>query len=150
MLERVSKRREVSSIVCLVAPLAGRPARLYARHFTSTVHAREVIVALDYFRRRIGCPLVVIWDRLNAHRAHEVEHFLAAHPEDFQVEWLPAYAPELNPTEQGNSIVKRAMANALPESVEALLCTARREFRRLGRRPEVLARFFAHAGLNVT
>ena len=67
VLRRVSQRREVSSIVALVAPLGG-PARLYARHVRGTVHAEQVVAALRYFRRRIGQPLVVAWDRSNASR----------------------------------------------------------------------------------
>src|SRR3712207_7027164 len=39
--------------------------------------------------------------------------FLAAHPQDFAVAYLPAYAPELNPEEPCNACVKRAMENAL-------------------------------------
>jgi hypothetical protein len=47
------------------------------------------------------------------------------------VAYLPGYAPELNPGEQGNAFVKRAMANALPGSVADLHRLARREFGRL-------------------
>jgi hypothetical protein len=66
------------------------------------------------------------------------------------VAYLPAYAPELNPEEQCNAVVKRAMANALPGSVADLHRLARCEFSRLKRRPEMIVRFFRHAGLTVT
>jgi hypothetical protein len=59
------------------------------------------------------------------------------------------YAPELNPEEQCNALVKRAMANALPGSVDDLHRLARREFGRLNRHPEMIVRFFRHAGLSV-
>jgi transposase len=62
----------------------------------------------------------------------------------------PAYAPELNPEEQCNALVKRAMANALPGSVDDLHRLAHREFGRLKRHPEMIVRFFRHAGLSVT
>ncbi len=150
VLRRVSKRREISSIVALVAPLGGHPARLLARHYAGSIHAEEVIDALRYFRRRIGVPLIVVWDRLSAHQARATRDFLAAHPEDFHIEWLPSYAPELNPEEQCNQVVKAAMRNALPSSPEELRRMARRQFRRLGRRPDVLRSFFCHAGLSVT
>jgi transposase len=150
----VSQRREVSSVAALVAPLRGRdgrdePARLYARHFRGSIHGEQVLVALQYFRRRIGRPLVVVWDRLNAHRATPVLAFVAAHPDDYAIEWLPPYAPELNPEELCNGAVKRATLNALPDSVDELHRLARRSFRRLGRRPETLRHFFHHAGLSV-
>jgi transposase len=144
----VSQRREVSSIAALVAPLGG-PARLYARHFRGSIHGEQVIVALRYFRRRIGRPLLVIWDRLNAHRAKPVLAFVAAHPDDYAVEWLPPYAPELNPEELCNGAVKRDMLNAVPSSVDELHRSARRSFRRIGRRPDLLHSFFHHASLGV-
>jgi transposase len=149
VLKRVSQRREVSTIAALVAPLDG-PARLYARHFRGTIHGEQVIAALRYFRRRIGRPLVVAWDRLNAHRAKPVQAFVAAHPDDYQLEWLPPYAPELNPEELCNGWIKREMQNAVPGSADELRHLARRSFRRLGRRPDLLRTFFHHAGLRDT
>ena len=148
LLRRLSQRREVSSIAALRAPLDG-PPRVYARHFRSTIHGDQVIVALRYFRHRVGRPLTVIWDGLPAHRAKLVQAFLAAHPADYHIEWLPPYAPELNPEELCNGAVKRELLNAVPDSAEALLHQARRSFRRLDRRPHLLLAFFRHVGLDL-
>lgn len=145
VLRRVSKRREVSSVVAVTPD-----GRLYARHVRGSVTSQTVIQALRSFRRQVGTPLLVVWDRLNAHRSQVTTAFLAAHPQDFAMDYLPAYAPELNPEEQCNACVKRAMENALPDSVEDLHRLARREFRRLQRRPEMIVSFFRHAGLSVT
>lgn len=145
----MSQRREVSTIAGLVAPLDG-PARVYARHFRGSVHGEQVLVALRHFRRRIGRPLVVVWDRLNAHRAKVVQAFVAAHPADYRLEWLPPYAPELNPEELCNGAVKRETLNAVPASVDDLHHLARRAFRRLDRHPALLHGFFRHTGLRVT
>ena len=124
--------------------------RLYARHFRTSISSRCVIQALRYVRRKIGVPLLVVWDRLNAHRSRATTDFIASHAQDYAVAYLPAYAPELNPEEQCNALVKRAMANALPGSVDDLHRLARREFGRLKRHPEMIVRFFRHAGLSVT
>ncbi len=145
----MSQRREVSTIAALIAPLDG-PPRLYARHFPGSIRGEQVLVGLRYFRRRVGRPLIVVWDRLSAHRAQPVQLFLAAHPDDYQVEWLPPYAPELNPEELCNGAVKQELLNAVPGSVQELLQLSRRGFRRLGRRTALLHRFFDHAGLPVT
>ena len=64
-------------------------------------------------------PGLVVWNRLNAHRAAV---FLATHPRNFAVAYLPAYTSELNPEEQSNACVKRAMTNALLDTVD--ICTA--------------------------
>lgn len=149
VLKRVSQRREVSSIAAVVAPLAGPPA-LRARHFRGAIHGEQVITALRYFRQRIGRPLIVVWDRLPAHKAKAVTAFLLAHPADYQVEWLPPDAPDLNPEELCNGAVKREWLNAAPDSIDALLHQARHRFIRLGRRPDLLHGFFRHVGLDVT
>ena len=145
MLRRVSKRREVSSIVAVTPD-----GRLYARHFRGSISSQRVILALRHFRRKVGGPLFVVWDRLNAHRARRTAAFLAAHPRDFAVAFLPAYAPDLNPEEPCNACAKRATENALPDSVADLHRLARREFRRLQHRPELIVGCFRHAGLPVT
>lgn len=145
----MSRRREVSSIVLLTTPLDGEPARLYARHFRGTITWREVRVALPYFRRRVGRPLLLVWDHLNAHRAAVVQDYLTAHAADYAEAWLPGYAPELNPEEQCNRWVKRDGENALPGSIDELHALARRSFRRLQHQPELLHAFFTHAGLSL-
>jgi transposase len=145
VLRRVSKRREVSSVVAVTPD-----GRLYARHFRTSISSATVISVLRSFRRKIGTPLLVVWDRLNAHRSQATMGFVSAHAQDYAVAYLPAYAPDLNPEEQCNAVVKRAMANALPGSVADLHRLARREFSRLKRRPEMIVRFFRHAGLTVT
>ncbi|WP_404294533.1 transposase (plasmid) [Microvirga sp. RSM25] len=144
VLRRVSKRREVSSIVVITPD-----GHLYARHFRTSIPSQTVISALRSFRRKVGTPLLVVWNRLNAHRSQVTTAFIAAHPQDFAVAYLPAYAPELNSEEQCNAFVKRAMENALPGSVADLHLLAPREFSRLQRRPEMIVSFFRHAGLSV-
>lgn len=150
VLRRVSRRREVSSIVLVTTPLDGQPARLYARHFAGTIDSERVIECLPYFRRQVGRPLLVVWDQLNAHVSRRTRAWVAARPDGYATAPLPSYAPDLNPEEQCNHHAKHALRNALPEDVAALRAQARREFRRLGRQPELLASFFRHAGLRVT
>ncbi|WP_161606581.1 transposase [Myxococcus xanthus] len=148
-LRRVSKRREISSMVALVAPSKRGRARLYARHFEGSVHGAQAVAALRYFHRKVGRPLVVVWDRLGVHRSQEVKDFVEAHSEDFVLEEFPAYAPELNPEEGCNSQVKLSMLNATPESVADLHRQVRAAFVRLGRRHTALRGFFGHAGLSL-
>jgi transposase len=149
VLRRVSRRREVSSVVLLIAPRAGQPARLVARHFLGTIHTAELLAALRYFHAVLDRLVIVVWDHLNVHRAEVVDTFVGRHPTWFRVEWLPGYAPELNPEEQCNQWVKHDMLHALPSSVEELHQTVRGRFIRLAHQPELLRSFFGHAGLGV-
>jgi transposase len=149
LLRRRDKRREVSSIVALVAPHRRTPARLYARHQEGSFTTEDVIAALGYFRRKVGQPLTIVWDGLNQHRSAAMRDFVARHPKDFHLEQLPGYAPDLNPEEGCNGVVKTELRNATPTSVGELRAQARSSFRRLGHRHDVLTAFFHHAGLSL-
>lgn len=149
LLRRRDKRREVSSIVALVAPHRRQPARLYARHQEGSFDTQDVIHALLYFRRKVGRPLTIVWDGLNQHRSAQMRDFIARHPEDFHLERLPGYAPDLNPEEGCNGVVKADLRNATPDSVDELRAQARTSFMRLGHRHDTLAAFFHRAGLSL-
>ena len=149
ILRRRGKRREVSSIVLLTAPLDGRRPRLYARHALGPIGRHEVRRALACFQRRLGRPVCLMRDHLAAHRSREVAAYVAAHPADFTQYWLPGDAPELNPEDQCNRCAKRRLENAAPMGDEELRAAARRVFRQLQHHPAILAAFFRHAGLRV-
>ena len=118
------------------------------RHFDHAIGATDILIALRHFQQHISGPMIIIWDRLNAHRAVIVQDYVAAHP-DIEVEWLPPYAPDLNPEEGCHGNVKQHLRNAAPTSVSDLRAGINRGFARLRRRPDLLLGFFRHAGLNV-
>ncbi|HEX6533858.1 MAG TPA: winged helix-turn-helix domain-containing protein [Gemmatimonadaceae bacterium] len=129
--------------------LGAKGGRLPSRHVWGTVHGADVIRALRHFRRVLGTPLLLVWDHSNTHTDRRVQGFLAAHPRDSAAVFLPPYAPELNPEEQANALIKGRMANALPASITELTAWARRGIRHLQRHPEFVSNFFRHAGLPV-
>ena len=49
--------------------------------------------------RHIQRPLLIVWDRLPAHRSALVREFIALSQGHIETEYLPGYAPELNPVE---------------------------------------------------
>jgi transposase len=149
VLKRVSGRREVSSIVALVVMPDRRQVRLYARHFQGYVRGPQVAATLRYLHRKVRRPLVVVWDGLNAHRSAEVLRLTKEHPGLFFLEPLPPYAPDLNPEESCNSVVKSLLRNATPDDVEELRRMARAGFRRLQHRPDTLRAFFDRAHLRL-
>lgn len=100
MLKRVSKRRVLSTAIGLC--LSGR---IYKRHFGRAIRGPDSVTFLRHLRRQIGGPMVVIWDRLQAHRSKEVKAYLAGH-RDVMIERLPPYAPDLNPEEGCHGNVK--------------------------------------------
>jgi hypothetical protein len=143
VLRRVSKRRELSTVVALT--LSGK---IYKRHFAQAISGVEIVVALGHFQRHIPGPLILIWDRLSAPRAAVVKTYLSTHPEG-AVEWLPPYAPDLNPEEGCHGHVKQHLRNATPASLSELRTQVDRGFARLRQRPDLVLGFFQHAGLRV-
>ncbi len=66
-----------------------------------------------------GGRLVLVWDRVNAHRQAEMATFLDAHAGWVSAVLLPAYASELNPAEGVWSWLKRAiLANLVVRTMD--------------------------------
>lgn len=89
-------------------------------HPDQSIRQEQVIEFLRGLLRHVRGHLFLIWDRLNAHRGKRVRCFIAKH-QRLHVEFLPSYAPELNPNEYGWSYLKcRKLANYSPDNLEAL------------------------------
>jgi len=94
--------------------------RLAFRLHDHNVRTPEVVRYLCALHRQHRGPLVVVLDRLNAHRA-AVKRLRARGANWLSVEWLPAYAPDLNPVEALWSHAKyTALANFVPDNVNHL------------------------------
>lgn len=74
-------------------------------------------VALHHRVRR---KIIVVWDRLNVPRS-AARQLMEEHPDWFDFEWLPPYAPDLNPIEQWWNHTKYAeLANVIPDDLDDL------------------------------
>jgi hypothetical protein len=71
----------------------------YFRLFPGSIKAPQVIQFLQHLQRHIGSKLLIIWDGLPVHRSRLVREYVAAQRGHIHLEYLPAYAPELNPVE---------------------------------------------------
>lgn len=120
--------------------------RIHARNIKTT-EATEFLRVLD---RHVRGPKIVVQDRLNVHRA-AVKRWLAGRSADdprVMVEWLPPYAPELNPAEQLWNNGKRVdLANVAPADRDDLRGRVRRSLIRQRCSPGLLAAAFDHARL---
>ena len=143
VLRRVSKRRQVSTAIGLTAS-----GGISKKHFDHAIHGEDTVAHLEHLCRQVPGAKIIIWDRLKAHRSAVVKAFLTEHQE-IELEWLPAYAPELNPEEECHGNVKQRMRNATPETEAEIRKQADRGFARLRRRPDLLLSFFRHSGLRV-
>lgn len=143
ILRRVARRRELSTIAAVT--ISGK---VFKRTYRHTVRGEQVVAMLRHLDRHVPGKQVVIWDRLNTHRAAVVKAYLRQRPE-IQVEELPAYAPELNPEEYCHGNVNAHMRNTTAPTVEDLRTQVDRGFARVRQRPDLVLGFFRHAGLRI-
>ena len=141
----------VSSISALTTSPKGRRWGLYTRFYEGrVVRAPEVIAFLRGLMRHLRGPLVVIWDRGTSHKAIAVRRFLGRHRHRLRVEWLPPYAPELNPMELGWAYLKyQRLPNHGYPDLKPLHRRLLYEVRRLRHRQDLLGSFAAGCDLHL-
>ncbi len=120
----------------------------YFRLFPGAIRSPEVVVFLNHLMRHIPGNLLVIWDGLRSHRSRLVNEFVARQNGRLELEFLPAYAPELNPVEYLWGHWKHhELPNFCPKNFEQLSHHARRALRRMRRRPTLVTAFWKQARL---
>jgi transposase len=146
LLQRGVHHQKVSVIAVLC--LRGPERRFYFRlHPNADIHAGQVISFLRSLDRELHGPWLLLWDRLNAHRARRTTQFLVSRSYP-QAYFLPAYAPDLNPIEYAWCHLKmNPLANSPHFDLPALTRTTRRHARALQRKPDLLGSFLSHSPL---
>jgi transposase len=120
----------------------------YFRLYTGSVKGPQVVDLLSALMRHIRQPLIVVWDRLPAHRSGLVRDYIESLDGRIQVKYLPAYAPELNPVEYIWAHWKQhELPNVCPKDSWQLSEGARRTLRRMRRRPRLITAFWKQASL---
>jgi transposase len=144
------------SIAGLVCCKPGRRSRLIYR---TIVHRgrrnerrsfaeRDYIALLDAAHQQLGGPIVLIWDNLNTHVSAAMRALIAAR-DWLHVIRLPAYAPDLNPTETVWSHLKRGIGNLAVRGLDQLHAIVKNRLKRIQYRPELIDSFLAHTGLTL-
>ncbi|MFI7650872.1 IS630 family transposase, partial [Micromonospora sp. NPDC049460] len=119
-----------------------RPRKGERRSFAET----DYIALLDAAHQYLKAPIVLIWDNLNTHISAAMRE-LVANRDWLHVIQLPAYAPDLNPTEGVWSHVKRSLGNLAVTSVDHLAAVVKNRLKRIQYRPDLLTSFLTHTGL---
>ena len=121
----------------------------YFRLYEGTIKSPEVVDFLQALLRHIPGPLWIVWDRLSAHKSKLTRDFIAGQGERWWVEYLPAYAPELNPVEYIWAYWKQhALPNVCPKDYWELGEGARRTLKKMRRRPRLIRAFWQQAELS--
>lgn len=121
----------------------------YFRLYPGSVKSPQVVDFLGALLRHVTGPLLIVWDRLAAHRSVMVRDFIGEQDGRIWVEYLPAYAPELNPVEYIWGYWKQhELPNVCPKDLWQLGETARRTLKRMRRKPRLLTAFWQQAELS--
>ncbi len=93
-------------------------------------------------------PLLIVWDRLPAHRSRLLEEFIELSEGHIAMEYLPPYALELNPVEYIWSYWKQhELPNVCPKDYWELDQRTRQALRRMRRKPRLIAAFWKQSSL---
>lgn len=139
--QRGRHRAKVSVIAAVLVSTHLRRVRLYFRlHPNANIQKRQLVAFLQQLRRHTRRRIILVWDRLHAHRSPEVLRYADSHR--IELELLPPYAPELNPVEYAWSYLKtRPLANFAPHDIGELTQTTRHSACRVQRRPDIVDSF---------
>ena len=114
------------------------------------MEAADELAALEVFAdacKRHG-KLLIIWDGLGVHKSRLVREFIESLKGQIEVEFLPAYAPELNPAEYiWGHLKQHEIGNLCVKNLAELSPFARNRLRSMQRRPRLIAAFWVQAEL---
>jgi len=120
----------------------------YFRLFSGTIRSPQVIEFLTHLLRHIPGKLLIVWDGLTRHRSRLTWDFIRQQRGRLWVEFLPGYAPELNPVEYLWSHWKQhELPNFCPQTFGQLSHYARKALRRMRKRPTLVIAFWRQAEL---
>lgn len=121
--------------------------RFYFRFFPGAIRSPQLVEFLKVLRQHLPGPLLIVWDSLQAHKSRLVRDYV---DDDgaIQLEFLPAYAPELNPTEYIWGYLKtREIANLCARHLHTVRDLASRRLRSMQQRPALVRAFWKQAAL---
>ena len=122
-------------------------------HVTAGNYDTDTLIeVLGELRRFLGGEkATLLWDGLPSHRSRAMRAWLNTQRSWLVVERLPAYAPELNPTEGLWSSLKAVeLANLVAPTLAEVIQQAHRGIERVRQRPHLAYSFLRRTGLTVS
>jgi transposase len=122
--------------------------QFYFRLFPGSIKGAQIIEFLKALKAQIKRKLLIIWDGLGVHKSGLVREFIESLNGHIQMEFLPAYAPELNPAEYiWGHLKQHEIANLCVKDFAELTPFARNRLRSMQRRPRLIVAFWTQAEL---
>jgi len=128
-LQQQSESHERLSVIsALSVSPRRRRVGLYWEGHRHNIRGEQLVVFLRRLRRHLRRGIILVLDRWSVHRGAVVRRFRQRHRQHIEVEWLPSYAPELNPAEQVWNHTKYSdLPNVAPPNLpelESLVCSS--------------------------
>lgn len=143
------RRDRLSVISAITVSPIRRRLGLYFDIHDRNINTDAFEAFVRWLRHQIRRGIVLVMDRWSVHRSG-ARRLQSRFGSKVQVEWLPAYAPDLNPVEQVWSHTKYAdLANYIPDDIDALAEAVMHSIEQTGCRQALLRSFFHHAGLKL-
>jgi transposase len=141
--------KRLAAIASLITTPAARRVGLCLRLLPGTVNKFRVRDYLREVKRHVrGRRVILLWDRLPAHRSSEVQGYIRRQRKWLTAEYLPAYAPELNPVEYFWAHVSGTdMANFIAEDLDSVRRQVCRTACKVRHRVDLGRAFLKHSGL---
>jgi transposase len=139
---RAKQRDKVSMAAALTLPPQGELGlhfRTYPKDYVNNSKAADFLEAL---LQDVPGPVVVLWDRGNMHKGDPIRQLREKYPR-LRIEFLPPYAPDLNPVELLWSYLKYGkIANFAATDVFELEQRVRQHLEFAQTNPRLLASFW--------
>jgi transposase len=139
-------------------PVVARTAKRVTRSVIAAVSNRGLVRFMLYegalnadlflaFLRRLvrdaGQKVMLIVDNLKVHKAGTVQAWVESHRHEIELVYLPAYAPDHNPSEYLNNDLKQALRQKpQPDGEDELIRNTRSVLRTIQRSPERVRAYF--------
>jgi transposase len=122
--------------------------RFYFRLYPGAIKGPQLVEFLHALGQQIRSKVLVIWDGLPAHRSQFVRDYVDSLKGAIQLEYLPAYAPELNPTEYiWGHLKQHELGNFCARTFGELTHRTRNRLRSMQRRHTLVTAFWQQAEL---
>ena len=130
----------ISALATLTVSAKRKHVGLYARFREANFNAAAVADFLRTLLLQLRGHVILLWDNAKIHKGPIIAEVLRRFPR-LHVEWLPAYAPELNPAEQIWHDFKHHTGNSLPTTKQDIRLSLHGNARRVRRSQRRLRSF---------
>lgn len=143
------RRDRISAISAITVSPRRRRLGLYFALHRHNICAPDVEGFVAQMLRHLPHGLILVLDRWQVHRS-AARRLGRRFSGRLQIEWLPPYAPHLNPDEQVWTQAKyRDLANFLPQDVTDLGEAVQQSLQQTKTQQSLLRSFFQHAKLKL-